>query len=331
MAEPTAPWWSNLISILLTAIVSVVGTMYIMKSGVPQRPGMPAVPSIGGLIKDTITYIPHILLLFGVLADMFTYAGVYSIPSIVGLLSIPLNYVMKYFWTGVEDVAAKIAEIASWKGSSFTLKPAEAAAQELRRAKLASPTQAGGDAGQFFREYDGCNVQGFGWMASRYAPQTLVVTATVFAYYMFDLIANRGWVNAAGTIVIFSLLYIAETLIIGSCAVDGDMGPGTLLKSVAALTEGLLFGGSSYAIVQSYYPTKLPSSVISPFPRKSKNDLKVGENGVFTDDLGLPYVCLPNGQCVPDLSKSADRSDFAKMAAASIGSQAPAKPFSCAD
>ena len=50
-----------------------MGTVYALGSG-PKTPGAPA--GVASLVGDTITYIPHILLLFGVLADMFTYEGV---------------------------------------------------------------------------------------------------------------------------------------------------------------------------------------------------------------------------------------------------------------
>jgi hypothetical protein len=317
MAE--APWWSNLISILLTAAVSVLGTLYATGNLSGRVPGA-QVPSVTGLFRDTITYIPHILLLFGILADVFTYEGVYSIPTLIGLLSIPLNWVMKYFWTGIEDTAAKITEIVRYRavGPAAPAPPAPA-----------PPVQAAGAIGEYFRDYDGCNIQGFGWAASKYAPQTLVVTATIFSYYMFDLIANRGWTNATATILVFMIVFVGQTMVVGGCPVNGDPGPGTGLKGLAALLEGMFFGGTSYAIVQTYYPTKLPSGAISPFPRKSPKDLTMGADGTYVDENGLPYICLPNGQCVPDMSSTDSRSEFARIAAANMGTSAPAVPASC--
>ena len=316
MAE--TPWWSNLISILLTAAVSILGTLYATGNLSGRVPGAQG-PSVAGLFRDTVTYIPHILLLFGILADVFTYEGVYSIPTLIGLLSIPLNWIMKFFWTGIEDTAGKISEILRYKA----VAPAAAAAAP------APPTQSAGAIGDYFRDYDGCNIQGFGWAASKYAPQTLVVTATIFSYYMFDLIANRGWVNATATIIVFLVVFMGQTAIVGACPVNGDAGPGTFLKGMAALLEGMFFGGTSYAIVQAYYPAKLPSGVISPFPRKTVKDLTMGADGRYVDENGLPYVCLPNGQCVPDMSSTDSRSEFARMAAENIGSSAPAVPASC--
>lgn len=314
MAEATTPWWATLVAVLLTAIVSVLGTYYALR---PRPIGAPAVPSVGSFFKDTIVYIPHILLLFGVLADMFTLEGVYSIPSLVGLVSIPLNFVFKYFWAGLYDLVAKTSDL-------LATKPV--------------PTQQGGVAsslsGRFFKEYDGCTVQGFSALASNYAPQTLVVTATVFSYYMFDLMANRGASFYGPTLAVFVILFLAEMFIIDDCDVAqqappaGIPPPNKYLKGLMAFTEGMLFGGSAYSVVQAYYPERLPSSAISPFPRRSAKDLK-NVDGKMVDANGLPYIVLPNGQAVPDTSDPESRSAFAGVIGESLGTGQPALPANC--
>jgi hypothetical protein len=316
MAEPNyadTPWWSNLLAVLLTAIVSVLGTLYAMRPATPGGPSQP--PVILSFFKDTITYIPHILLLFGILADMFTYEGVYSIPSLIGLLSIPANWLMQFFWTGILGVYNQLAGII--------------ATQPAVPVPIARGTQVGGGGvGEFFRDYDGCDVQGFSGLRSAYAPQTLVVTATILAYYIFDLIQNRGLKNATATIVLGIVLYAAQTFVVGSCAANATE-PGTALKSLAALAEGLLFGGIGFATVQYVDPARLPSSAISPFPKVSRSDLKPGPGGTLTDTNGNPYVCMPNGQCFPDLSTAESKKAFADIAAKSFGSGSPAVPADC--
>jgi hypothetical protein len=314
MADPSypdTPWWSNLLAVLLTAIVSVLGTFYAMRPKAPGAPSQP--PAILSFFKDTMTYIPHILLLFGILADMLTYQGVYSIPSLLGLLSIPANWLMKFFWTGILGVYTQLVGV-------------------IQTGPAPPPRVVGvvGGAapGEFFRNYDGCDVQGFSGLRSPYAPQTLVVTATIFSYYIFDLIQNRGWKNATATIVLGAVLFAAEALVIGSCAADApEPGPG--LKAVAALAEGLLFGGIGFATVQYTDQTRLPSAAISPFPKMSRTDVKPGPDGTFTDKDGNPYVCMPNGQCYPDLSTTESRKAFAEIAAKSFGSGSPATPANC--
>jgi hypothetical protein len=311
----STPWWSNLLAVLITAIVSVLGTLYALR---PRVPGAPITSSIGSFFKDTITYIPHILILFGVLADMLTYEGVYSIPSLIGLLSIVANWVMKYFWAGMEEFVGKAIEVLKWKlGKGPSPDVPNPRIGIPGRNIIGPPT--GGGLGEFFRDYDGCTVQGFGWAKSKYAPQTLVITATIFSYYMFDLIQNRGWTSAAATITMFLMFYVAQVVIIGDCDAD-PTEPGVLAKAVAAFTEGLLFGGSSYAIVQAYAPERLPTSAISPYPRRTAADLTPGPNGTMVDEDGYPYLCLPNGQCIPDLSSAEARKNFASLISSTIGS-----------
>jgi hypothetical protein len=302
--ETTTPWWSNLIAIIVTAIVSIVGTYYAVKSAPATSSGTGV--SFPRLVVDTISYIPHILLLFGVLADMFTLTGVYSIPSLIGLASIPLNFLFKYFWKGLYDLWATL--------------------QSLIRGQPAQQ-QGGDDAVPLFQGYNGCDVQGFSALRSEFAPQTLVVTATIFSYYMFDLIANRGVVKATATIVVFLTLYLLETMVIKNCNADSTE-PNPIIKSIMAFAEGMLFGGSSYVIVQAYYPERLPSSALSPFPRRSRKDL-TEKDGRLVDKDGVPYVMLPNGQAVPDLSSQESRTSAAAAAARELGTDMPAVAGSC--
>lgn len=311
---PDTPWWASLVAVLVTAIVSVVGTAYAL-GGVKVPTGqMPAT----GIAVDTITYMPHILLLFGVLADMFTYDGVWSIPSLVGLLSIFLNYFMQYFWKGLQEIFAAAKNVAKVGSPPATQPPSD-----LTGGAVAP--------GSFFKDYDGCSVQGFSGWATEFAPQTLVVTATVFCYYIFDLVRNRGWINSAGAIVVFSLVYLLQVGVLQMTATDGSCGGpyGHYAQAAMALFEGIVFGGSSYGIVQTYYPTRLPSSTVSPFPRKDKSELTMGPDGKMYDSNGYPYVILPNGQAVPDLSTQQARTAFAAVAGQNLGTGVPAQPDSC--
>lgn len=191
------PWWSNLITAIVTAVVCTLGTAYAL-GHLKGSTGSTGLPPAASLAVDTITYIPHILLLFGVLADMFTYQGVWSIPSLVGLLSIFFNYFMQYFWKGLRELFNSAEGVAKLGSTAPTAPP------------VSNPTSVGGAISlpAFFKNYDGCSVQGFSGWATEFAPQTLVVTATVFCYYIFDLVRNRGWLNSAASIVMFGAFYI---------------------------------------------------------------------------------------------------------------------------
>jgi hypothetical protein len=305
---PDTPWWASLIAVLVTAVVSVVGTAYAL-GGVPSV-GAPTMPPAAALVVDTLTYMPHILLLFGVLGDMFTLDGVWSIPSLIGVASIPINFMMQYFWKGLQsifDTAVKVKDIGT----------------------APAPLQGGA----FFERYDGCSVQGFELLRTEYAPQTLVVTATVFSYYIFDIVRNRGWINSIAPIFAFIAAYLGQVGVLTMTAnkVCGPSGYGHFSQSLMALFEGIVIGGSGYGIVQTYYPTRLPSSTISPFPRRSRADLTVGPDGKMYDADGYPYIVLPNGQTVPDLSTVKARNAFAGVLGQTLGTGAPAQSATCAN
>ena len=196
-----------------------------------------------------------------------------------------------------------------------------------RQATTPPPTQsAGAGQGSFFKSYDGCSVQGFEYFATEFAPQTLVVTATVFCYYIFDLVRNRGWLNSLAAILVFASVFIGQVAVLSTCG--GSPYSGTL-QAMMALFEGIVFGGSAYGIVQTYYPTRLPTSTISPFPRRSKNDLKLGPDGKMYDEDGYPFIVLPNGQTVPDISGKKAKDAYATLLGNNLGTGAPAKEASC--
>lgn len=308
---PDTPWWATLIAVIVTAFLSVIGTVVVVKGGLGE--GGFQMPTAASILVDTVTYIPHILLLFGVLADMFTYDGVWSIPSLIGILSIFGNFAFKYFWIGLDSLI----------GSAKRTVGAEPAAE------TAGGKRKGGGKGEYFQNYDGCNVQGFESFGSRFAPQTLVVTATVFSYYIFDLVVNRGWLNSLAALLVGSMLFIAEAFIIGECPIpDAEQGKGEQIgvfgQALRALAEGISFGGLSYAIVQTYYPQRLPTSVMSPFPKRSKSDLTPGPDGKLYDADGYPWIVLPNGQTFPDMSTARARQAFSAVASMNLGTGQPA-------
>lgn len=345
--DVSTPWWTHFITIFVTAIVSVLATVY--ATGGLKAPSTEEGMSGMSIAIDTITYMPHIILLFGVLSDMLTYDGVWSIPSLVGVLSIPANWLMQYFWKGLQalfEKAKTVSRIGSQSAAAPVPAPAPAPAPRVRipvqpksgegkipfSSSVFPGMPGGAKPGSFFKSYDGCSVQGFEWLKTEFAPQTLVVTATVFFYYIFDLIRNRGWVNSAATIVVFFLVYGAQVAVLQMTARNGQCGDGAyghFSQALMALFEGILFGGSAYGIVQTYYPTRLPSSTVSPFPRKDKSELTMGPDGKMYDKDGYPYVILPNGQAVPDLSGAAARDAFAKIAGDNLGTGMPAKPNTC--
>jgi hypothetical protein len=299
---------------------------------------------VGALVIETITYIPHILLLFGVLADMFTMQGVYSIPSLVGVLSIPLNWVMQYFWAGLVEVFGYLKELGNLKpgailGSTAAASSVSKAASPATTAVKSVIAEASAKPSAFDRsqirggainQYSGCAVQGFEKLQSKYAPQTLVVTATVFSYYLIDLLQNRGIMNSIATIVIFGLVFIGQTFFIGdadgTCVAPGSDITSKFTQAVLALSEGFLFGGSSYAVVSTYYPNKLPSAAIPKFPVPSVSDLSPGPNGSMVDPSGKAWKILGDGSLVLDTCDPSTSKTLAEATGLATVTSCPTPP-----
>jgi hypothetical protein len=264
------PWWGALILAILTAIVSVIGTAYYISGVRATVPGAP--PGIGRIFTDVIIFIPHILILFGILADIFTLQGAYSIPSLVGLASLPLHKLAEYLWLGVATVLGDV-----WRIISTTPPPAGA------------PRTGGA-----MSAWPGCDVYGFEYFHSRYAPQGLVVTSTIFWYYIIDLLTNRNALDAVAAILAFALFFILQMFQLNACP---DFTDSTFIKSFIALSEGFFIGGIGYAIVQATAPNRLPSAVLPRGP--SLASMTKNADGSYKDADGKIYVVGPDGRPIP--------------------------------
>ena len=301
------PWWGALILAILTSIVSVIGTILFLRGQKPAVPGAP--PGIGMIFTDAITFLPHILILFGILADIFTLQGVYSIPSLVGLSSIPLHYVMQFLWTGVAAFLGDVYRMA------MTAPPAVAAA-----VPLFSGTNTGASVGNAPRmtggamsAWAGCEVYGFEGLKSPYAPQGLVVTATIFWYYLLDLLMNRDPLDSVATALAFPLLFGLQVMQLKTC---DNIAGSVVIKSIIAIAEGFIIGGTGYGIVQSSIPDRLPSAVLPQGP--SLSSMSKNADGSYTGKDGKIYVVGPDGRPIP-------QSFFTDTAKSSAAAQADAK------
>ena len=308
------PWWGALILAILTAIVSVIGTLYYIK-GTAKVPGAP--PGMGMIFTDAITFLPHILILFGIFADIFTLQGAYSIPSLVGLLSIPIHYALQFLWTGIAAMLGDIYKLITTvptgeagKGIKFPnlfkkKEPAVAATPLFSGTDTGASvgstgkstfdedvkTLLGGMRGGAMSGWNGCEVYGFESMKSPYAPQGLVVTATVFWYYLLDLSMNRNALDTIATALAFPLFFGLQVWLLKSCE---NFGESIAIKSAIALAEGLIIGGTGYGIVQSSVPDRLPSSVLPTVPRLSS--MTRNPDGSYTDSEGNEYIIGPDGR-----------------------------------
>jgi len=294
------PWWGALILAILTALVSVIGTLFYVKGSTPV-PGAP--PGMGVIFTDAITFLPHILILFGIFADIFTLQGAYSIPSLVGLLSIPIHYALQFLWTGVAamigDIMKLIATVPKGEAAKGISLPNLFKKKEPAATPLFSGTDTGANVGRSpvtggaMSGWNGCEVYGFESMKSPYAPQGLVVTATIFWYYLLDLSMNRNPLDTIATALAFPLFFGLQVWLLKSCE---NFGESIAIKSVIALVEGLIIGGSGYGIVQASAPDRLPSSVLPTVPRLSS--MTKNADGSYTDSDGNQYIIGPDGRPV---------------------------------
>ena len=315
------PWWGALILAILTSLVSVIATIYYLRGSALAVPGAP--PGLGLIFTDAITFLPHILILFGIFADIFTLQGAYSIPSLVGLLSIPLHYVFQFLWSGVAafigDIMKLIATVPAGEvGKSIKFpnlfkkkEPAVAATPLfsgtntgasvgssgiqpllLKDAQTPRPLLLeDGQAGGAMSAWSGCEIYGFQGLQSPYAPQGLVVTATIFWYYLLDLSMNRNPLDTIATALAFPLFFGLQVWQLSSCE---KFSESVAAKSAIALVEGLIIGGTGFGIIQSSIPDRLPSSVLPTVPRLSS--MTKNPDGSYTDSSGNEYVIGPDGR-----------------------------------
>jgi len=272
---PKTPWWTNLVAVVLTMIVTaILSRMNVQGSGAATA---------GKIVTDTALFLPHALILFGIFADMFSYQGAYSLASVFGLSTLFLNKFVDYAWKGfwaLIDLGKKVAGVGK---ANASVAP--------------TPAQRGGAV----ENYPGCYVQGFEgeFFKSQYSSQTLVITATVLLYYIIDLWMNKGAGSAIGPLLAGTVLMILQ---ISSMSSGGCFPNDSIAMSVGtSLLNGLVFAFIFYFVMESYAPNLLPSKVIPSFKAPNPNNLKMDEStGKMVDENGNPWTFDPNGNLIPD-------------------------------
>jgi hypothetical protein len=273
--ETTVPWYAVLISTLAGILVTALAL------SVKTPTGPATTPSVAAFFTETALFIPHALILFGIIADMFAYHGGYAIASLVGFGSIFLNKGLDLFYKGLSAIADRIGKVGS--AAAGTATPAVV-------------RQAGGA----ITNYTGCSVQGFEYFKSQYSSQTLVVTATILAYYIFDLAMNKGMMASTASIALGLVLFglQAASMSGGGCFTEtGGIG----ITSFLSIVNGILIGGFFYGVMEAYGSQYLPSKALSTIPKVSVTDLKIDSStGKLTDSSGKAWSLLPDGTPVPD-------------------------------
>lgn len=207
-------WWQGLILAASSALIGLVAALFILKPGGNSG-------SAPGWATQLLRFVPHFLMLFGVLADAFTYEGVYWTGTAIGLIS---TFVGPYISTAVGNLIGAV--------------------------KTQMATTRGGAAGP--GEYDGLKMLAMQDMSGTGTPETLIVTASIMSYYIFDLITNLSLVESAGAIVAAAVLYGGQAF-----AIEGGAN-----KAFASGALGMVIGGAYFGILSASAPGFLPSSVI---------------------------------------------------------------------
>jgi hypothetical protein len=177
-----------------------------------------------------LRFVPHFLMLFGVLADAFTYEGVYWTGTMVGVVSVFAGPMLDYIGKGLTGLIAKL----------FSKGPPAAA-----------PMQGGG-------EYPGCEIMSENAVEAG-SPQTLTVTASILSYYILDLVTNLSLLDATGAIVSGAVLFGGQVAAISGAACVKDR---VVMAAFMSGMYGLIIGGISFMIIGAAAPNFLPSTVL---------------------------------------------------------------------
>jgi hypothetical protein len=104
---------------------------------------------------------------------------------------------------------------------------------------------------------------------------------------------NRNGLDSVATALAFPLFFGLQAWQLSTCE---NFSESVAVKSVIALVEGLIIGGTGYGIVQISIPDRLPSSVLPTVPRLSS--MTRNADGSYTDGSGNQYVVGPDGRPV---------------------------------
>lgn len=226
---------------VLAAILVAIGIAFLMKNRLPMTTPTGSFFGFKEFCYVMVLFLPHILVVFGFVADALSQDFRYSIPSIVGFVSLILNW-----------------------GAGLAIGKAMG---------MMSPTPA--PSGLVGGSYDtGCSVPGFEWLSSSYSSAPMVVTFTIMSYYMIDLWQNRGFGSSVSSMIATAAFSIAQFIILKTNGCFTSFSNPAIPFATSAVL-GLLFGGSAYGIVQAIDRNRLPTTVYaretqtsSPAPSK---------------------------------------------------------------
>jgi hypothetical protein len=197
---------------------------------------------VGLLFWNFFVYLPTALLTFGILVDVINQDFRYTIATLIGLGAILLN---KIFGMGIDKWSGRTANVV---GDIVA---------ELTGAVTTPPTS-----------YANCIVPGFESFESIYMPQSILLTTTIFTYFLFDFASTRDSSKnvSAAVFMLGSLAVQTGILYKNGCLDKYWITSYPILNALVAAVAGMSLGGFSYLIVKNSAPGRLPSAIDSAPP-----------------------------------------------------------------
>jgi hypothetical protein len=195
-------WWQSLLLAFACTLAGVLGAVAASTGGTVLPNG-----EVSSWAADLLKLVPHAMMLFGLMADAITYDAVYWTSTIAGLSAMPAHGTLESILGGLGKMFEFILG-----GTSAPTQP-----------------QGGGMSGGGF---SGCSILGGDMETFHKTSQSLVVTSTIVCYFFFDLLLNRGMINALGILVVGIVLMGGQALSISDC----------FKRQNKSLTAGVLYG-----------------------------------------------------------------------------------------
>jgi hypothetical protein len=308
-------WWQSLILAFACTLAGVIGAVAATTGGIKAPDG-----TVSSWVVDLLKLVPHAMMLFGLMADAVTYDGVYWSSTIVGLSAMPLHATLESILGGLIKLGDNMQK-GMFPGGDATAANAAAPA-----AAVAVGTQTG--QGRMFggASFTGCTILGGTIAGPHRTAESLVVTASIVAYFFIDLWLNRGIINGIGILVLGTVLMGGQAMAISDCFKPGDK---SLTAGILyAMVFGVIIGGSWFSFFQAFYPMYLPSTVI---PLSNTISATTESGFVYVPGVGLVSATSPAGQQAIAQGKALSPDDMmnALETTGTVGTGAPGQAATC--
>lgn len=319
-------WWQSLILAFACTLAGVIGAVAATTGGIKAPDG-----TTSSWVIDLLKLVPHAMMLFGLMADAVTYDGVYWSSTIVGLSAMPLHATLESILGGLIKLGENMQKgMFTQQRSDTSASAADAFASgamaTAAAAKAATELPKGGVRMFGGGNFTGCTILGGTIAGPHRTAESLVVTASIIAYFFIDLWLNRSVINGIGILALGTLLMGGQAMAISDCFKPGDK---SLTAGVLyAMLFGVIIGGTWFSFFQAFYPMYLPSTVI---PLSNTISSATESGFVYVPGVGLVSSTSPQGQQAIAQGKalSPDEMMNALETTGTVGTGAPGQAATC--